>query len=448
MSYAVGYAFSKVMKARHVAVGCDLRPASGSLHTPLCAGVAASGAQVSNLGECTTEMLIFAVAHEGADGRIPDCGIMITAGNGPMTQTGFRFIGPDGSPVGPDILQALSDLILGGAAPETITEGDIIHRRVIGDYTSYLARVIEAYGDWPVDVGQEPFRLVLDPGPSLSGQAFSQVFTKLGLKDRIHTFWMSDFDKEAPREADPLNRERTDRMQKFIHFLKADLGLAWGAGGDCVVAYDHTGMPINGAYLGAYLAAAVGQRFPGQPVAVDHRVVFPMLNVVMNMNTPLCIVLPGHALMKNALRQTVSCFGAELSGHYYFREFWWSDSGILAAFLTLHMAFLTPTPIAEIMKGLKHAFPMSPEIKVRVTNPSDVIGIIEQGVRTRARTDLVGGELVMRSTDLKGDWRAVLRPIRTEPGLVLTVEGRGIPDLVKDVATSLQQMITDYGVFS
>lgn len=445
MAYAVGYAFAVTMKAKEVAIGCDLRPASSGLHDAVCAGAAAAGARVTNLGECTTEMLTFAVAHEGSDGRVPDCGIMVTASHNPVTQSGFKFIGPDAAPVGPEKLAELFGLIETGPAPATEIEGIIVNRRVVEDYTSYLARVIEGYGDWPVDVGRKPFRIVLDPGMSMAGQAFSVVFAKLKLGDRVHALWMRDFDHDASKDPHPMHPDRVASMQKAIHYLDAQLGLSWDADGDRLVAYDERGQPINGAYLGAYLAAAVGQRFPGEPMTVDQRVVFPMFNTTANMQTSLWISLPGHALMKNTMRQSASCFGAELSGHYYFKEFWWADSGILAAFLTLHMAFLTPVPIGEIMKGMKRAFPLSEEVSFAVPDPFAVINAVDKLVQTRARTDRVDGELVMRSIDKRGDWRACLRPSRTEPLLRLTVESRDDPDIVEDVMAALREAIQTCG---
>lgn len=420
-------ALVRTFGARIVVIGYDARPASLELYSTAVLAATREGADVIAIGKVTTEMVTFAVATGELDMHNADLGVMITASHNPITQTGFKVIGPEGAPIAPEDMARVYEAMGPVTSAVVRTPGQVASwSNLLRDYVAFMVNTLTPYGDWPIDPGKPKFKVVVDPGLSVSGHAFTLIFTKLKMKEKISFTWLTDYDKEAKGYTDPTCLQATDAMGRAIRALEADLGLAWDADGDRLIAYDKFGQIINGAYLGAYIGAAVTQKNPKAPVAVDQRVVFAMNSLAAMANVPLAIGFPGHALMKNLMRQEAACFGAELSGHYYFSEFWWADSGMLAAFLTLHMAFLSPIPLHDVIKHMEECFPIRGEYSYPVSAPATVIAAVKASIETVATTTITNGELVARSMDKNSDWRFCLRASNTENSLLrLTLEGVG-----------------------
>lgn len=442
---ALGWAIRRATKANTVIVGHDGTTASVQLEAALTGALAAAGANTVALGSCLTEMVTYAVGTHETEKGLPEFGVMITAGAADPTEAGFKFIGPDCRPLSEDDTAAIyaeMDKAPLEYTPDNI--GTLTEHDIELEYVRFLLSILEGYGDWPVDEDHKPFKVVIDSGQGEAARVFLHILNRLNIHDKIEI-------RVAPqvaRASNPSSQERSTLIKTQMEGWDADLGLSWDQDGDRLVAYDGKRRMIPGAYVGAYLGAIVGQRYPNDPQVMDQRCVFPMLNTAIHGKMKAAITLPGAATMKNAMRAGACSFGADMDGHYYFKEFMWSDSGIMAAALLMHMAFLTPVPISDVVDGLSAQFPVLGEDHFDILNPATVMAATKSIIEGVCQTTEVAGELVGRSIDKRSDWRFHMRVHPDLGGLCLTVEGRGGMVALKMIQEKIRQIIYEYGTFA
>lgn len=420
---AIGYGFGKVMKARTVVIGSDFRQNSFEMTAALKAGLEHSGAKVIDVGMCIMEAMMFAAGSQYADGSI-----MVTGEDQRLDVTGLRMAGPDCMPLRPDQITQIKAAAMGASVPPARVRGDTDTPGYAMGYAKYVARVLAKFGDWPPDTTS--FTVVIDGGYSRAGSTFFHVADFLDLPKNIKLLPLSEIDRGPNLSTNPDDWPRMERLRGAMLKMGADLGLSWSGDGGRLRVYTKYGIQVNGVHLGAYLAAAIGQVYPKEPLVCDQAAMFPMLNACGEMGLSLAPSLPGSTPMQVSMRHGGASFGAELSGRYYFKDLWWSESSMLAAFLTMHMAYLTPMPFAEVMQSLGAVFPVHGEHTIPVQNVGAALDHIRanmaEGENKTHRSDLVQDEQVYRSIDKEYDWRMVIRPSPTTRGAIgLTAEGHG-----------------------
>ena len=436
---ALGWGIQRMTQAKRVLVGMDGRPSSFKMVEPLVEALAASGIEVHQMGECDTAHWVYHMNTYEPEGHQMDFGVMVTAGHGGFDDGGFKFLGLDGRPLAPEDTAVLYALMQ-EAQPYPLPVPEVV--RHVPDpaakHRAFLVSVLEGYGGWPVEPDQQPMTVVIDGGGfHQSKHEYQKIVEDLDLGGKVHYENLKYDDVYT----NPLDPARQLKMSEAILHHKANLGLAWSADGSRLVAYDEQGRCLHGAYLGAYLATIVSQRYPTDGLLVDQRCVFPMLNTALHGKNPFGIAMAGTSYMRSAMRQSMASFGAEMSGGYYFKEFFWAENSMLAAWLLTHMVYLSPKPLGEIVDAMTSHYPATDEMTLEVQNAPVIIEGLKTALEQIVTLTEVSGELVGRSKDKHHDWRFCLRVAYNTGRLGLTLESRGTTDQLHEVRDLLLTMV-------
>lgn len=438
-----GYAYVNATGAKSLVIGHDTREGSDKLALGIIAGANLAGCEVDAMPfPCLTEELVFTQCVESYDGAI-----MVTGEGAPAGHSGFVFFEAEGQQMWQQTFNTLKAI----AEKHTMGPGKVGSPFVpvaegAERFAAFLSNIAKGFGDWPPE--QKLFTVVVDGGLSDAGHTFTRVLELVGMPKNVTVFPAHAVTRTLPFGHDPNHPLRVAAMDDAMADADADLGIAWSGDGSQIAVYGKDRVAIHPAYVGAYIAAAMTQRWPDQPIMCDHRVMFPMLNTCMSANAPLGAVLPGRAHMLEAMMGGNACYGAEASGRHYFREFFWNQSGILAAVLVTHMAYLTPKPIHEVLHSFKELYPICGEHHVKVPSAYDALNEVYDALSGESgmKVTRTGGEVVarlQRAPDV--DCRVVVRPSRSRANVIgITVEGRGDADmpLLSGIGLALRDAVT------
>ena len=319
VAYATGQAFVKVMKAKTVAVGQDVRASGQSLKASLIRGITDAGANVIDVGVISTEMLYFASATLDCDG-----GMSVTASHNPAQWNGTKFIGKGGIPLTRD--GQLGEIYAAVNSHEAVSEfekGTVVTRDLLADYAEYLQRYVVA--------GLPQLKVVANVNFGANGKAVDAATGTLPL-ELVRLNWNEDgtFPKGTP---DPLLPKNRKELSERVVSENANFGVAWDADADRCFFYDEKGRPFPGYYINALLTKHFLNLEPGATVILDPRQFWAILDAIGD-NGKAVLSKVGHAYIKQAMREHGAIFGGEVSGHFYFRDFWRCDNGLIT-FLTV-----------------------------------------------------------------------------------------------------------------
>ena len=414
----IGAAFVQVIKAGHedggpgaVVVGHDMRPTGPDLVAAFCDGVNGQGCDVIDIGMCSTDGLYF------ASGRLGLPGAMFTASHNPAEYNGIKLCGPGATPVGEDSgLALIRDMVSQGPVPDRVVEpGTVRHRDMLADYASFLRSLVDISGI-------RPLKVVVDAGNGMGGYTVPAVLgTAAGLPELPITVIPLYFDLDGTfpnHEANPIEPENLVDLQAKVRQLDADLGLAFDGDADRCFVVDDRGAIVSPSVITSLIAEQVLAREPGATI---------IHNLITSRAVPELVTdaggVPertrvGHSFIKERMAATGAAFGGEHSGHFYFRDFWRADSGMLAALNVL--AVLGSTPEGTTLSGLLDAYERYVSTGEINTTVSDVEAALDRVRRTfgdRGDVDDLDGVTV--STP---DWWFNVRPSNTEPLLRLNAE--------------------------
>ncbi len=415
----LGAAFARLMRAdmgreaRQVVIGHDMRDSSPALSAAFAAGVTGQGLDVVRIGLSSTDQLYF------ASGLLDCPGAMFTASHNPAAYNGIKLCRAGAKPVGADTgLTVISDDLIAGVPdgydgqPGTVTDRDVLN-----DYGVFLRSLVNTSG-------LRPLRVAVDAGNGMAGHTTPAV---LGAIDSITLLSLYfELDGSFPNhEANPLDPANLVDLQAFVCETGADLGLAFDGDADRCFVVDERGQPVSPSAVTALVAARELSREIG--ATVIHNVItsraVPEL-VLERGGTPLRSRV-GHSYIKALMADTGAIFGGEHSAHYYFRDFWGADSGMLAALYVLAALGEQDRPLSELMADYQR-YEASGEINFTVADaPSCVDAVLKHfGSRIQSIDHLDGV-----TVDLgEGSWFN-LRTSNTEPLLRLNVEARSVEDV-------------------
>ena len=424
----VGAAFGRLMReegARQVAIGCDMRDSSPSLAAAFGAGVIGQGLDVVRIGLASTDQLYFACG-------LLDCpGAMFTASHNPAAYNGIKMCRAGAKPVGADTgLTAISDALIAGVPAYDGPIGTVADKDVLADYGEFLRSLVDTSG-------LPPLRVAVDAGNGMAGHTAPAV---LGAIDSITLLPLYfELDGSFPNhEANPLDPANLADLQAYVQESGADIGLAFDGDADRCFVIDERGLPVSPSTVTALVAARELHREIGATVIhnlITSRAV-PEL-VVEHGGTPVRSRV-GHSYVKALMADTGAIFGGEHSAHYYFRDFWGADSGMLAALYVLATLGEQQRPLSELTADYQR-YESSGEINFTVADAPSCVEAVLKGLGTRIQSiDHLDGVTV----DLgEGSWFN-LRSSNTEPLLRLNVEGRCVEDVdavVEQVAGEIRR---------
>jgi phosphomannomutase len=367
-------------------------------------GIADEGADVLDVGMVGTEMLYWTVGSRELDG-----GLVCTASHNPKAYTGAKLVKRGAIALSGDSgIGELRDIVAAGEpGPPTDRPGEI--RRV--DIADAFRKAALAYID-PKRIGR--MRVVVDGGNGMAGPTVGALLDSLPI-EQVKTYWEPN--GEFPdHEPNPLLAENRKFIIDKVRETGADLGIAWDGDADRCFFIDDTGEFVAGDFLTALLAESILRKEPGATILYDVRASRAVRDVVERAGGEAEVNRVGHAFFKTRMRDTGAAFGGEVSGHYYFRDFYCADSGTIPALLILELLSVDSRKLSELLKPLRSRYFISGEINSEVEDQD-------------AKMD----ELVERYSDgeisrLDGisvdydDWHFNVRPSNTEPLLRLNLE--------------------------
>jgi phosphomannomutase len=427
----VGAAFARLVRdggdaAERVAVGFDMRESSPALAAAFAAGVTCQGLDVVRIGLASTDQLYF------ASGLLDCPGAMFTASHNPAAYNGIKLCRAAAKPVGRDTgLTAITDDVIAGVPPYDGALGEIVDRDVLRDYGEFLRSLVNLSG-------MRPTRVAVDAGNGMAGHTTPAVLGPIA-SITVEPLYF-ELDGSFPHhEANPLDPANLVDLQKHVRATSADIGLAFDGDADRCFVVDERGEPVPPSAVTALVAARELQREIGGTVIhnlITSRAV-PEL-VTERGGTPVrsCV---GHSYMKALMADTGAIFGGEHSAHYYFRDFWGADSGMLAALHVLAALSEQHRPLSELMADYQRYEP-SGEINFAVADGRVCIEAVLKSLGTRiVSIDHLDGVTV----DLgEGTWFNI-RMSNTEPLLRLNVEAR-TKEMVDEIVEKIAAEITSH----
>ncbi len=430
----VGAAFARLMRsegASQVVIGYDMRDSSPSLSAAFAAGVTGQGLSVVRIGLASTDQLYF------ASGLLDCPGAMFTASHNPAAYNGIKLCRAGAKPVGADTgLRTISDDLIAGVPGHDGPPGSVTDKDVLADYGVFLRSLVNT-------TDLRPLRVAVDAGNGMAGHTAPAV---LGAIDSITLLPLYfELDGNFPNhEANPLDPANLVDLQNYVRETGADIGLAFDGDADRCFVVDERGRPVSPSTVTGLVAARELGREIGATViynVITSRAV-PEL-VVERGGTPLRSRV-GHSYIKALMAETGAIFGGEHSAHYYFRDFWGADSGMLAALYVLAALGEQHRPLSELTADYQR-YESSGEINFTVADAPACVDAVLKAFASRIQSiDHLDGVTV----DLGDDNWFNLRSSNTEPLLRLNVEGRSIEDVdavVEQVSDEIAAQATGAG---
>jgi len=423
LAYKIGIAYSKLIGARNIIVGHDVRKSSEEISEALIKGLNDNGVNVIDIGLCGTEMIYFATPAFDADG-----GIMITASHNPPEYNGMKFVKKGSVPVGYDSgLQEVEKMILhNDLSISAKTRGTVKTQDIMEMFINNLKKFYK-----PENIN--PFTVVVNAGNGCAGLALNAIEKYLPIKMvKVFNEPDADFPNGVPNPLLPENRKATIDA---VLSNKANLGVAWDGDYDRCFFFDEKGNFIEGYYIVGLLAKSILKNNPGEKIVHDPRLVWNTVEVVKNSGGQPVLSKSGHAFIKQKMREVNAIYGGEMSAHHYFRDNAYSDSGMIPFLLTLQLMSEENKPLSKLVEEMIHAYPCSGEINSTINNPAGKLEEIEKKY-SDGKVDHLDGASVEFD-----DWRFNLRMSNTEPIIRLNVESRGSIKLMEEKTEELLKQI-------
>jgi phosphomannomutase len=403
-----GRALVAYLGARRIGVSRDMRLSSPAMAHGFIEGAIAQGADVVDYGMLGTDMLYFAVCRDDLDG-----GAQITASHNPKQYNGMKLVRREAFPLSGDAgIAEMRDMIVGNAIPAPPgRRGVVTAGNVASDYLERMLQFID-----PDTIA--PFNVVLDAGSGMAGLVAPFLFDRLPCRTTRLCF---EIDGTFPNhEANPLIEENRRDITERVIAERADVGIAWDGDADRCFFIDGHGEFVAGDFITALLAEAFLIRSTGEKIVYDVRASYAVKDIVAKYGGTALMNRVGHAFFKKRMREEDAVFGGEVTGHYYFRDFYFADNGFIPALLILELMSRKNQSLRELLAPLRDRYFISGEINTRVGSMADVDRKLE-AVAARYQD---GRVYRMDGVSVEyPDWHFNVRPSNTEPLLRLNLEG-------------------------
>ena len=406
-AYRIARAYVDEFEPKTMAIGHDMRVSSPELYEATVRGALDAGANVDEIGLAATEMLYYAVCEHGYEG-----GIAVTASHNPKQYNGMKIVRRAGLPLGGDGgIEKVRDRALAGAYRTPATRGTLGSREVLAGFAERCLRFCDP-------ATMKPMRVVIDASNGMGGYMLEPILEQLPIvAERCHFTPDGTFPNGEPN---PLLPENRAFIMRTVAEQGADLGIAFDGDADRCFFIDDTGAFVPGDFVTALMAEALLQKDPGQTILYDVRASRAVAAVVEAAGGTALASRVGHAFIKHRMRKENALYAGEVSGHYYFRDFYSVDTGVVPALVMLDLISRSGKPLSELLAPLHARYFLSGEINSTVTD----VALKLQEIKERYGPKGEGGTL----THLDGvsvdfpDWHFNVRPSNTEPLLRLNLE--------------------------
>jgi len=411
----IGQGFCYLTGAKRVVVGHDMRLTSPELADALIHGLNDGGADTLNIGLCGTEEIYHAAFSGDFDG-----GIMVTASHNPAEYNGMKFVGKGALPLDPATdYKDLKSFVLEEKEFVSANRGAADTGSMRDDYVSDLLSGLDLENF-------KNLRILVNSGNGCAGPVVDALSRHLPCEIiPMHHEPDGTFPNGVPN---PLLLENRSETAQAVVREKCDLGVAFDGDFDRCFFYDASGLFVEGYYIVGMLAEAMLARSPGAKIIYDPRLVWNTIDVVKAHGGIPVMTQTGHVFIKQAMREHGAVYGGEMSGHHYYEQFGYCDSGMLTWLLVASLLGAQDMPLAEKVAAYVEQYPVSGEINRRVADADVILDQLRQQHESEAVSiDDIDG-LSMEFLD----WRFNLRSSNTEPVVRLNVETRCDSALLKE----------------
>jgi phosphomannomutase len=424
--YRIARAYTYLFHPTTMVVGMDARESGPALKKALTAGFVDAGVNVVDIGGITTDMLYYAV---GSSDKYSG-GIVVSASHNPKEYNGAKMVREKAAAISSDSgLFDIRDILKAGKDKEVTSDskGTVQQINVLDGYINHVLSFIER------DV-IKPFNLVANGNFGYVGAGIQLIADRLGLKLTTLNFQPDGtFPKGTPDPMQPANRAETEALMLSAKF---DLAVIWDADADRCMFLDEKGEFISGAYVTALLADVILTKHGGNnKIIFDPRVIWPTTKVCERHGAQAIISKSGHAFIKDRMRKENAIFAGEMSAHYYFRENFYADNGVIPFLLTLEHLSRIGRPFSEVMYPYREGHYMTGELNYRVKDIQETIAAVKDRFGKEGKEDYTDGYSLDAS-----DWRFNIRPSNTEPLLRLNIEAHK-PDLIEKIRADIESII-------
>ncbi len=413
-AWKIGYAAARFLRShltgyergqanyQSICVGRDMRTHSQSLSSALIEGMNASGANVIDIGMIDTPQMYFAVNHLGTCG-----GVQVTASHNPAKYNGFKISGLQAKPVGVDTgLRDIEHIALA-----------LVHTRGRADGTVEKHDLTEAYKDHVLKFltpKLRPLKIAVDASNGMAGKIVPAVFGGLPIEIVSLNF---EHKGKFKHEPNPLVEANLAQVKSSVKRHKCHLGICFDGDADRLMMVDEKGANIGCDLMTALMAGYFLQQYPRSTIVYDLRSSWVVTEEILKYGGTPRRERVGHAFMKKAMRDSHAVFGGELSGHFYYRDNYCADSGMITLTHVLNIVSGADVPVSELVKPLRR-YHSSGEINFEVADKQAMMNELSKKYRD-ASIDTLDGVTIMYK-----DWWFNCRPSNTEPLLRLNVEAK------------------------
>ena len=419
----IGAAFADWCGAPRIAIGRDARTSSESLAPALAEGATSRGVDVVDLGLASTDLLYF------ASGSLDVPGLMLTASHNPPQWNGIKFCRARAAPVSED--SGLAEIRARAEAnqlPPVAAPGRVERMDLLDAFSDHVLSFLDAQ-----DVA--PLTIVADTANGMGGLVVPAVLERLPVR-LIHLY--PELDGTFPNHpADPINPENQRDLKAAVLEAGADIGLAFDGDADRVFLVDERAQDVSGSLVTALVAEAMLKREPGATIVHNLICSWTVPEVVRENGGVPVRTRVGHSFIKEIMAETGAVVGGEHSGHYYFRDNYRADSGLIAAVVVLGQLSRAGVALSELLQPLRR-YAASGEINSEVSDPRQTIEVLATAFAA-GRQDRLDGLTVEFE-----DWWFNVRPSNTEPLLRLNVEARS-EELLKEKTAEVLDIIRNEG---
>lgn len=410
-TYKIAQAFCEFVKPSEVVIGADVRLSSPSLKRTAIKAVTDLGIKVIDVGEISTDMLYFSVANYGYAG-----GFSLTASHNPKEYNGMKCVREGSRPISSDSgLFEIRDIALKMELDESVLEGEIndslVEKKDILD--DYVAK-IKTFADFSKF---KEFKIAANPNFGVAGRALDKLLAGTNISiEKLNYEPDGNFPKGRP---DPLIPENRDELSKLVVDTESDFGVAWDADADRCFFFTEKGEFIEGYFITALLAKIFLERKNNEGIIHDTRLTWAIENIVKEHGGIDIATKAGHSFIKERMRKENAVFGGEMSAHYYFRDYFYCDNGMIPLVMMMEFLSAQEKTLSEIMHEMfLDKYFVSGEINTQVADVKSVIKkateIYSPGAVKIDTTDGISIDFA--------DWRFNFRGSNTEPVIRLNVE--------------------------
>jgi phosphomannomutase len=411
IAYRIGRAAAQYLNVNEIAVGRDMRVSSPQIAAALIRGITDQGVNVVDLGMLTTDGLYFAVGKFNYP-----AGAMVTASHNPGKYNGIKFCRDQARPISQDTgLAEMRDIAISGDFTELQNKGTVTKRDVIDAYVNHALSFIDGSK-------LKPLKVAIDAGNGMAGLIMPRVFEKLPC-ELVPLYF--ELDGTFPHHpASPIEPENMVDLQKLVREVGADVGAAFDGDADRMFPVDEHGNLVDGSMVTEIVTNSMLRKHPGSTILYNLIVSKSVPEIIEELGGKGLRTRVGHSFIKADMRRVNGIFGGEHSGHFYFRDNWFADSGLITLLIMLELISVENKPLSEIIKPLDH-WVRSGEINSTISDTKTKLQALKERFGKEAQNV---DELDGLTFDF-GDWWFNVRPSNTEPLLRLNLEAK-TPELM------------------